>query len=103
MDDKPYFRCFCCGLQLAPVIPPHPEGDDRTTPIDNGTHWRTSGNFGSTIHDGPEGDEIEIVICDWCVMERADRARVYLRDGSIKSADFSGVRGPGARPQQGVS
>ncbi len=77
--NKIQLRCMCCDRIL--------EGekwDDNPLsihPVYDGLIFRSNGNFGSTIFDPmPIGNEefLQVVICDFCVMQRDERVtRVY--------------------------
>src|ERR1700761_9171480 len=93
-EGKPYFRCFCCGMQLVPTD--SGATDDANTPVDDGTHWSTQGNWGSTLYDecaglNPRPNRLEMVVCDWFLSERAERVREYLADGTTRPASFEGL------------
>ena len=103
MPDRPYFRCFACGIPLEPAI--EDVGDDRTVPVCPGLHFQAHGNYGCTIFDpGPPSPEshLEIVVCDWCLLERSDRVRLYNKDGTAgPSAELlNRASGPGVKPSR---
>jgi len=93
----PHFRCIVCNRQLEPEpgFTPGPR-----VPIDRGTYWESTGNWGSTVHDGPDCSLFVVVICDWCLEERVKRVREYRLDGTgqARSPGFSGSHGPGPKP-----
>ena len=61
-------NCFCCEKSLKSAFPG--EVDSIANPPDDATHWRTKGNFGSTVIDC-DGRELELYICDECLRAKA--------------------------------
>ena len=68
-------HCICCNT----IVETERDCDDNPLvigPVYDGLIFRASGNFGSTIFDPmPIGVQefLEIVICDDCIGDRADR------------------------------
>jgi len=84
-------RCFCCDRVL------NAESTDNPlviTPVYDGLIFRATGNFGSTVFDPmPIGIEemLQIVICDECVRQKAERVtRPYniKREETADSGEF---------------
>lgn len=74
---KPNLTCFCCGVKL--------ELYEEMQPI-SGVHFRSYGNYGSTIFDTcGSGEYLDIAICDVCVAYRHDRLRGSGAEGITKN------------------
>jgi hypothetical protein len=68
--------CLACGKELDNLeyttrskgtkIEVHPMG---------GLHFRTYGNYGSTVFDPMDGTYLDIAICDVCVTKNIDKVR----------------------------
>lgn len=43
-------------------------------PTEDGTYFRTHGNYGSTVFDPMDGSYLDILICNPCLAERARHA-----------------------------
>ena len=65
-------HCFCCGVELD-YASAFPE-DSACFPA---TNFTATGNWGSTIYDGPEPGHLEINICDGCVIAGRERMIVH--------------------------
>lgn len=100
--DRPYFRCIVCGHHCEPGFE---SDDDRRTPPGDGACFQAYGNFGTTLFDPPPSapeSHLEIVVCDWCLIDQAARVRVFMKDGSVGRFEqqIQRVRGPGPRPEE---
>lgn len=97
----PFHFCIVCDRALESSIGGESQ-DDPEAPVCPAVHFTARGNYGSTLFDPSprEGVEfLEIVVCDWCLRDKADRVRLVLRqgiDGSFAES-IKGKRGPGER------
>jgi hypothetical protein len=83
MSKAPYFECIVCGHYCEPLSGP---GDDRYAPPDDGVCFQAYGNYGTTLFDPSPGAPekcLEIVVCDWCLIEQAQRVRVFMKDDTV--------------------
>lgn len=106
--DRPYFRCIVCNQPLSPSMSIDSD-DDCYTPVNDGVHFQAYGNYGSSIFDLPDppASHIEVVICDWCLIEKSNQVRLYMKKyeefEEFKVGRFEdqlkGLRGPGPRPE----
>ena len=86
MDER---RCFCCDK-----IVEFEKAESPTTlhPVYEGLWFRASGNFGSTIFDPlppykKDSEFLQIVICDDCIVKKADRVDWVRNIRSNETAD----------------
>lgn len=103
MDDRPYFCCLVCGFPLEPTFDDD-DDDDRQITVYHGLHFQAHGTFGTTVFDPSPNDKadlLEIVVCDWCLIEKQAQVRLFMKDGSIGSfsARIAKTVGPGERPE----
>ena len=77
-------QCFLCKRPI--------QADDQG--VQDATLWRTSGNYGSRVHDQlTENTFLEIAICDGCLTERQELAEEVtivrrVEEASRKPANF---------------
>lgn len=99
----PYHYCIICDRPLEPAFDLDDGRSDRDTPIYPGLHFQASGNYGSTLYD-PAPDEsekyVEVVICDWCLVRKAERVQRHLRNGTVTpfAELIVDINGPGPDP-----
>jgi hypothetical protein len=94
-----YFHCIVCDRPLRPCFLEEGESDLNTS-LYRGCQFQFFGAYGTTLFDPAPGDpenHVEIAVCDWCLIAKKDRARVYLKDQSVQpfSECLKSVRGPG--------
>lgn len=71
--DRQPLPCIVCGKELTPVwFSPTANKKDLHQPHD-AVMFRSSGNYGSTIFDPCDRSEIEINVCDECVVRHQNR------------------------------
>lgn len=63
MRDKP-LPCFTCGKPLEPAVQGQPAG---------ATTFSSYGQYGSTAFDPQDNSQIQINICDTCLLDNKDR------------------------------
>ena len=73
-------NCFCCEKQI------NVEGSINGSAKD-GTVWKTNGNYNSAVFDPMGDDWLEIIICDECLIKKADLALFYTIEHSKKYKD----------------
>ena len=75
--------CFKCGKTMVPSLDIDPMTAVNEIPLKpplDGTIWESTGNFGSTVWDPINEDDVRlnIIICDNCLINFTERV-IYLR------------------------
>jgi hypothetical protein len=77
--------CFVCGKAMKPSCDESCAFDPHEIPLlppSNGTYFRSSGNYGSTVFDPMTGKKtLHIVVCDDCLNKFKNRA-YYVEQGA---------------------
>jgi hypothetical protein len=87
---NPVLPCIRCGKELFSAIP---QVTDLNQP-DNGTTFRSYGNYGSTVWDENDGTFLELNVCDPCLLEVAAMGQV-LRVRKRRSTIYHAEAWPG--------
>lgn len=64
-------NCFRCDKELSPSI-----GDEEFNAVSDGVVFSTCGGYGSRVFDSMGDETLLIVVCDECLIERSESARL---------------------------
>lgn len=71
LDPKMMIPCLVCGKQLESAW------GQQNVPY-RGTSFFSNGHYGSTAFDPSDGSQLQIVLCDSCLVEKARNQKVLL-------------------------
>ena len=75
-NESEIIHCICCEKGIVNATYMYPEGEKVVHPED-GTHFVTYGNYGSTVFDPMDGSYAEIAICNACLEQK--KSFMYIR------------------------
>ena len=88
-NENPTIECFVCGSELkldSHSLPDEENNPHIIHPLYGGLWFRSSGNYGSSVFDPMSKEELQIAICDECLMAKKNEVtHIYDIRSSTKS------------------